>query len=77
MTTVDNAPAGPCRRCQQPRPLFPAQASWGQIPDPLCSPCWSLYADARASGSFVDWNDAFDNATDEQLATGLEGTETA
>lgn len=62
---------GPCRHCQQPRPLFPAKTSWGDVPSPLCSPCWSKYADARANNTYVDWNDAFDNGSDEELAAGF------
>ncbi|RZF05996.1 hypothetical protein [Streptomyces albidoflavus] len=58
---------GRCHRCQQPRAVFAADASWGQVPSPLCSPCWSKYADARASRSYVDFNDAFDNASDDEL----------
>jgi hypothetical protein len=73
MTTAANAPEGPCRRCGQPRPLFPAQKTWGDVPSPLCPNCWSTYADARAAGSFVDFNDAFDNATDDQLQDALAG----
>lgn len=64
---------GPCERCQQPRPTF----AW-PTPDSddrkwLCAPCWSMFQEARDAGTFVDWNDAFDNATDEQLAEGLSG----
>jgi hypothetical protein len=63
---------GPCRRCKQPqRPLFPAKADWGDVPDLLCSPCWSRYADARENKTYVDFNDAFDNASDEELSAGL------
>lgn len=56
-----------CGHCRQPRPLFPPKPEWGTTPERLCSPCWSRYADARAAGEFVDFNDAFDNATDDQL----------
>jgi len=63
---------GPCSRCKQPqRPLFPAEKAWGDVPSPLCSPCWSRYADARANKTYVDFNDAFDNASDEELSAGL------
>ncbi len=65
-----------CRRCRQPRQVFPAPEDWGDVPSPLCSPCWTRYADARASGSFVDWTDAFDNATDDDLEAALEGGQT-
>lgn len=58
---------GQCLRCMQRRPLFPAKSSWGKVPDPLCSQCWSKYADARANKTYVDFNDAFDNASDEEL----------
>lgn len=60
-----------CGRCTQTRPLFHAKTDWGSVPPHLCSPCWSKYADARANHTFVDFNDAFDNATDEQLSDGL------
>jgi hypothetical protein len=63
---------GPCGRCKQPcRPLFPAEKAWGDVPSHLCSPCWSKYADARANKTYVDFNDAFDNASDEELFAGL------
>jgi hypothetical protein len=69
---MNNQPTtGNCGRCRQPRPLFPAKDSWGDVPGPLCSPCWSKYADARANRTYVDFNDAFDNATDEELSAGL------
>ncbi|MFF9197308.1 hypothetical protein ACF09L_19080 [Streptomyces sp. NPDC014779] len=60
-----------CGRCKQTRPLFAAKTEWGRVPPLLCSPCWSRYADARARNTFVDFNDAFDNATDEQLSDAL------
>lgn len=63
---------GPCNRCKQPhRPLFPAEKAWGDVPSLLCSPCWSRYADARANKSYVDFHDAFNNASDEELSEGL------
>jgi hypothetical protein len=58
---------GRCGRCRQPRPCFPAKPEWGDVPAELCSPCWSKYADARAANTYVDFNDAFDNASDEEL----------
>ena len=58
---------GACRRCDQIRPLFPAKTEWGRVPAEMCTRCWSLFAEARANGTFVDWGDAFKNATDEQL----------
>jgi hypothetical protein len=61
----------PCARCKQPRTLHPAKPEWGRTPSPLCGPCWESYAEARAQGDYVDWNDAFDNASDEQLADAL------
>lgn len=62
---------GRCARCGQPRVVFPSNPDWGAVPSPLCTSDWQLYADARANKTFVDWNDAFDNASDEQLAAGL------
>lgn len=64
---------GTCARCHQPRRVFNTPSDWGRVPAPLCSRCWSTYADARASGDYVDWNDAFDNAPDEVLETALGG----
>jgi hypothetical protein len=64
---------GVCARCEQPRVVFPAKPEWGRVPTPLCTTDWSLFADARAGGTFVDWNDAFDNASDDQIETHLAG----
>lgn len=64
---------GRCGRCRRPRPLFPSKPDWGDVLGRLCSPCWSRYADARAAGRFIDFNDAFDNATDAQLEARLRG----
>ena len=68
---------GTCGKCKRTRPLFPAKPEWGRVPQEMCSPCWSLFAEARATGGFVDFNDAFDNATDEQLEDHLFGSEGA
>jgi hypothetical protein len=64
---------GTCGKCKQTRPLFPAKPEWGRVPAEMCSPCWSLFAEAREDGGFVDWNDVFDNATDEQLEEQVSG----
>lgn len=64
---------GSCARCRQTRPLFAPKPEWGWVPGLLCSTDWQRYADARANGTFVDANDAFDNATDEQFEAGLNG----
>jgi hypothetical protein len=71
MTTPTTPPIAQCKRCGQKRHTFAPKPEWGKVPDTLCSPCWSGYADARAEGTFFDFNDAFDNASDEQLAAGL------
>lgn len=62
-----------CVRCHQPRPdLFPPEPAWGEVKGPLCARCWSLYAEARDRRSYVDWDDAFDNASDDEIARGLQ-----
>lgn len=66
MTTTPTPVTTACGRCGQTRPCFRQQNGWG-APDLLCSPCWSRYADARANNTFIDANDAFDNANDDQL----------
>ncbi|TDD97594.1 hypothetical protein [Actinomadura rubrisoli] len=66
---------GTCGKCEQARPLFPARKEWGDVPESMCSPCWQVFAEARANGTFVDWGDAFDNATDEQLNEHVSGYE--
>lgn len=66
---------GTCRKCGQTRPLFPAKPEWGRVPQEMCSPCWSRFAEAREHGTFVDFSDAFDNATDEQLNEYVPGYE--
>lgn len=58
-----------CRRCQQMRVVFDAKPEWGKVPSPLCSPCWSRYAEAREDNSYVNFNDAFDNADDDELGS--------
>ncbi|OLT13049.1 hypothetical protein BJF79_03885 [Actinomadura sp. CNU-125] len=65
--TAPNPKNGTCGRCKQPRPVFPAKKEWGRVPAEMCLRCWQLFAEARANSTFVDWGDAFDNATDEQL----------
>ena len=64
---------GACHYCGQTRPLFQAEAKWGETPAWLCSPCWQMFAEARAGGTFVDGDDAFDNATDAQFVRYLNG----
>lgn len=75
-TSEDSTPGlkpgeGRCKRCTKIRQLFDAKEEWGKVPSPLCVSCWSRYAVARDSKTFVDMNDAFDNATDEELNEGL------
>lgn len=65
--TTAPPPTGPCARCGQTRPLFPADPGWGDVPSPLCTTDWQQYAEARASGSYFDWNDAFANASDAEI----------
>lgn len=64
---------GACGKCGQTRPLFPAKKEWGEVPSQMCTSCWQVYAEARANGTFVDWPDAFDNATDEQIEVHVSG----
>jgi hypothetical protein len=70
--TTEQPTIGVCARCGQTRPVFQPEESWGRVRGPLCSPDWQKYADARASRDFVDFKDAFDNATDEELYERLE-----
>lgn len=64
---------GTCGQCWQTRPVFPAKTEWGRVPAEMCTRCWQVFAEARARGTFVDWDDAFDNATDEQLEEHVSG----
>ncbi|MFE2967530.1 hypothetical protein ACFXKC_28430 [Streptomyces sp. NPDC059340] len=64
---------GRCAHCDQPRIVFPTKPEWGQVPSPMCTSDWQLFAEARDNNTFVDWNDAFLNGTDDQLAAGLGG----
>jgi hypothetical protein len=73
--TAPEPTTGRCGKCWQTRPLFPSKREWGTVPDPMCTSCWQAYAEARANGTFVDWGDAFDNATDEQLNEHVAGYE--
>ncbi len=72
---------GTCGRCRKKdRPLFAPSEEWGDnVPAWLCAHCWGAYADARANNTYLDFNDAFDHASDEELEerfgeTGLEKT---
>lgn len=78
MTTPAHTPRreARCAHCAQPRPVFPPKPEWGRVPDPMCSPCWSKFADARAAGTYVDWSDAFDNATDDELLAAIDAQPT-
>jgi hypothetical protein len=72
LAQLKQSAVGDCARCHRlNRPVFGPTAEWGRVPSPLCSPCWSTYADVRAAGRFVDFNDAFDNASGEQLETAI------
>lgn len=62
---------GRCARCNQQRVVFEAPAEWGAVQSPLCTRDWGLYAEARANKTYVDFHDAFDNASDEELEDGL------
>lgn len=66
-----NAPPrqGPCPRCRKDLPVFDTPRD--VVPKQLCADCWSAFREAREAGTFVDWSDAFDNASDEQLSKGL------
>ncbi|WP_018386408.1 hypothetical protein [Wenjunlia vitaminophila] len=70
---MTNPTEGQCGLCKQRRPLFDSRSEWGDVPARLCTGCWSRYAVARERGEFVDWADAFDNASDSQLEAGLRG----
>jgi hypothetical protein len=62
---------GTCGRCQQARVVHTPKPEWGRVPGPLCTSCWQRYDEARADGDYVDWNDAFDNASDEEISAHL------
>lgn len=73
MTTPSAPEEGRCARCGRTGPVFPPQKSWGRVPGPLCARDWEKYDTARADQTYVDWNDAFDNASDEELEKGFRG----
>lgn len=62
---------GRCARCQQSRIVHPPKPQWGEVKGPLCTPCWQVYDEARAAKTYVDWSDAFDNASDEEIEASL------
>lgn len=64
-----------CGRCRQPRHVHPAKPEWGRVPSHLCTTCWGRYDEARANNDYVDWSDAFDNASDEELVANLATAE--
>jgi hypothetical protein len=64
---------GRCGRCGQNRRIFPRAMESGGTAE-LCVHCYSIYEEARAKGTFVDLDDAIDNAaSDAQLARFLFG----
>ena len=67
---------GPCERCAQPRPLFrhPGTSNDAGNPKQLCAQCWARIQDARDNGTYADWNDAFDHASDDEIAAYLNGS---
>ncbi|MFH8483571.1 hypothetical protein [Streptomyces sp. NPDC018055] len=69
--TPVTAAEGRCARCKQSRAVFPAKAEWGDVPTPLCTTDWQRFAEARANRTYVDWADAFDNASDEEFEAHL------
>ncbi|MFD9124921.1 hypothetical protein [Kitasatospora sp. NPDC059571] len=71
MTTQPTPAEGTCGRCQQRRVVHPAKPNWGHVPKLLCTSCWQRYDEARANDDYVDWNDAFDNASDEEIVAHL------
>jgi hypothetical protein len=77
MSTIEAVKAppaeGPCARCAQTRPLYARRFEGDDKAAMLCPRCWSEYQVARENGEFLDWNDAFDNATDEQIEQHLSG----
>ena len=73
--TTPQPTEGTCGRCQQPRIVHQAKPAWGRVPSLLCTSCWQRYDQARADGSYVDWNDAFDNASDEEIEAHLAAVE--
>ena len=66
---------GTCGRCSQSRIVHPDKPEWGDVPSILCTSCWQLYAEARANGTYVDWSDAFDNASDAEINAHLATAE--
>lgn len=71
MTTPSQPENGRCARCGRTGPVFPAEAAWGRVESPLCSTHWQVFAQARDAQTYVDWNDAFDNAPDNDLEKGI------
>lgn len=63
-----------CARCGRTGPTFPPDPAWGRVDGPLCSRDWQAFAEARANATYVDWNDAFDNASDEELEANFDGS---
>lgn len=64
---------GRCARCSLTGPVFTPDDTWGKTKGALCARCWSATAEARANGTYTDWHDAFDNATDDELENGIRG----
>lgn len=76
MTHPASPAKGCCARCQQPRIVHLPDPAWGKVAGPLCTPCWQTYATARDQNSYVDWDDAFDNASDAEIIAQLTGRNT-
>lgn len=62
---------GTCGICGEFRVVVPAKPEWGDVPAILCVRHWSDYEQARSHGSYFDWRDAFDNASDEELESAI------
>jgi hypothetical protein len=63
---------GRCGRCSQNRRLFDRAMECGATVQ-LCVRCYSRVEEARDRGTFVDLDDAIDNASDAQLGRFLAG----
>lgn len=59
--------SAPCSRCLQVRPLYEPRPEWGDEWALFCVRCWSVMCEARENSTYVDFHDAFNNASDEEL----------
>lgn len=66
-------PLGRCLLCQHQRHLSPHRSQRDGLLRLLCTGCYSSATLAEERGDFIDWQQAFDLGTDDDLVGWLGG----